>query len=104
VFLVRHFCPDDAADIGSRDAQDLGDLVLEHEEGAIPVVPPVENLDHDVVRVDARGGDELFVHCRTDVFVHHALPFSRAGPTAILSMAVFPARDDYQVIKGRPGE
>src|SRR5215471_12496371 len=38
--VVRYFCPDDAADIGSRDAQDFGVLVLEHEEGAIPVVPP----------------------------------------------------------------
>jgi hypothetical protein len=39
-FLVRHVCRDDAADIGSRDAQDFGVLVLEHEEGTIPVVLP----------------------------------------------------------------
>src|SRR6516164_3368183 len=38
--LVRRVCPIDAADIVSRDAQDFGVLVLEDEEGAIPVVLP----------------------------------------------------------------
>ena len=38
--LVRCVCPLDAADIVSRDAQDFGVLVLENEEGAIPVVLP----------------------------------------------------------------
>lgn len=55
---VRHVCPDDAPDVGSRDAQDFGDLVLEHKEGAITVVLPDPGqglsraiLERDLVRL-----------------------------------------------------
>src|SRR6516165_12214368 len=56
--LVRRVCPIDAADIVSRDAQDFGVLVLEDEEGAVPVILPDPGeglsraiLERDLVRL-----------------------------------------------------
>src|SRR5215831_2666600 len=82
-FVLRRVCRDGAADIGGRDAQDLGVLVLEHEERAIPIVPPDSGqglgraiLERDLVRLC----------CHTD---HLRSPFTLIG-TRVLSTG-FPA-------------
>src|SRR5215472_4524875 len=89
-FLVGYFCLDDAADIGSRDAQDFGVLVLEDKEGAIPVVPPDPGqglsraiLERDLVRLC----------CHTD---HLRSPFTLIGTGFFLP--------DSQPVQAHEGE
>src|SRR5215471_2005199 len=80
-FLIRHFCRDDGADIGSRDAQDFGVLVLEHEEGAIPVVPPDpgQGLGRAILKRDL-----VRLGCHTAPCVMLPRPAGRTSPCVML--------------------